>query len=623
MTYLHSSDAAECAKAIVDRVGRHVKIAVPIGIGKPVLLLDALYRLAEADRSLHLSIFTGLTLTRPSSKSTLEKRFVEPLMDRVLGSYREPLYVPALRSQSLPANIEVHEFFLQAGVWLKNAPVQQSYSSLNYSHVAAHLRRIGANTFAQAVAPPRPPSRRLSLSANTDVTLDMRDFIDACRKDGRPIVIAAEVNERLPFMPGDAEVEQKDADIVLEPARPHRDLFAVPKQPVTLQDYAMAIHAATLVKDGGTLQIGIGTFSDALTHALVLRHTRNEVFQRILNDLGGTRHRDAQTSPFERGLYGCTEMLVDGYLALLDAGILKRVIEDENGIPSVLEAGFFIGNDRFYKRLAEMPAERLALIRMRGISHTNTLGGDRAAKTKARQSAVFVNTAMTLTALGAVSSDATAEGQVVSGVGGQLDLVLQAHQLEGARSIIAVRATRRSGFKTMSNIVWSYANCTVPRSLRDVFVTEYGIADVRGKSDRDTVAAVVSLADGAFQQRLVDEAKRAGKLENSFRLEPRGNSAKSLEGKLAPYRESGELPLFPLGTEMSAIERRLLGPLGRLAAASPFELLKIFGRGLRRPAGTDEHEALERLSLDGPGSLRTLALRALVLGALHDARRGA
>ena len=62
----HNDQLADrCAEAIVDRVGKDVRLAVPIGIGKPLLLLNALYRMAEADRSIKLSIFTGLTLARP------------------------------------------------------------------------------------------------------------------------------------------------------------------------------------------------------------------------------------------------------------------------------------------------------------------------------------------------------------------------------------------------------------------------------------------------------------------------------------------------------------------------------------------------------------------------------
>jgi hypothetical protein len=71
-------DADLCAEAIVDRVGHDIRLAVPISIGKPILLIDALYRLAEADRRVHLAIFTGLTLARPQLRSSLQRRFAEP-----------------------------------------------------------------------------------------------------------------------------------------------------------------------------------------------------------------------------------------------------------------------------------------------------------------------------------------------------------------------------------------------------------------------------------------------------------------------------------------------------------------------------------------------------------------
>ena len=79
--------------------------------------------------------------------------------------------------------------------------------------------------------------------------------------------------------------------MLLEPSTPHYDLFAPPKEPVSLADYAMALHAATLIKDGGTLQLGIGSFADALAHALILRHTRNGEFRALLAKLGTPLHR--------------------------------------------------------------------------------------------------------------------------------------------------------------------------------------------------------------------------------------------------------------------------------------------------------------------------------------------
>ena len=616
-------DATRCAEAIIDRVGHDVRMAIPIGIGKPILLLNALYRLAEADRRVKLTLFTGLTLTRPRPRSTLERRFTEPLLDRLFATYPEPLYVAALREGRLPSNIAVNEFFLQAGVWLANEPVQRSYTSLNYSHVARHLEHAGTNVFAQLVAPHPAGDPRISLSSNTDVTLDVQTYIEARRRARQPIVTAAEINANLPYMLGPAEIERSQLDLVLEPDGQAYDLFAPPKEPVSLTDYAMGLYAATLIKDGGTLQIGIGSFADALTHALVLRHTNNGAFRALLDRLGAPLPAHAELGPFTIGLYGCTEMLVDGYLTLKRAGVLRRRVATPDGGHALLHAGFFIGNRQFYRDLKEMPAAELAEICMTGISYTNTLRGDTVRKMADRVDARFVNTAMTATLLGAVSSDALDDGRVVSGVGGQHDLVAMAHELPGARSIIAVRSTRRHGRRSASNLVWSYGNATVPRSLRDIIVTEYGIADAKGRSDRNTIAALLSVTDGAFQPRLQAQAQDAGKLERTFSLPSHAasNRPERITEALGSARREGLLPAFPLGSDMDETEQSLIGPLMLLKNADYGDLLRTVVAGLpAKGGGPTEAACLGRLSLAAPTGLREQALRVLVRGALRRHR---
>jgi acyl-CoA hydrolase len=610
-------DADRSAEAIVDRVGHDLRLAVPISIGKPILLIDALYRLAEADRRVELTIFTGLTLTRPRLRSSLERRFAEPLLDRLFAGCPEPLYAEALRQDRLPPNVHVNEFFLLAGASLANKRAQRSYISLNYSHVADYLESAETNVFAQLVAP-HPGGSRVSLSSNTDVTLDMLPYISRRRAE-KPTVFAAELNANLPYMPGEAELERTQFDVILEPGDQHYGLVAPPKQTVSLSDYAMALYAASLVKDGGTLQIGIGSFSDALTHALVLRHTKNADFRALLDKLGSPLPGCAELEPFSVGLYGCSEMLVDGFLALKNAGVLKRRVTALDGKPALLHAAFFIGNQAFYRQLREMPAEELAEICMTAISHTNTLRGDPARKRAERRHARFINTALTVTLLGAVSSDTLQDGRVISGVGGQHDLVTMAHELADARAIIAVRSTRHHGRQIRSNIVWTYANTTVPRSLRDIIVTEYGIADVRGKSDRDTIAAIIGIADGRFQRRLSAEAQRAGKLERSFFLpsSAAANNPERLEAALAPARRAGLLPAFPLGSDLSEVEESLAHPLLALKRAPYRELLRIFLAGLSGAPTSSEIPALERLGLAAPASLGEHGLRAFVAGALR------
>ena len=237
-----------------------------------------------------------------------------------------------------------------------------------------------------------------------------------------------------------------------------------------------------------------------------------------------------------------------------------------------------------------------------------------------RPHARFVNTAMVATLMGAVSSDQLEDGRVVSGPGGQHDLVAMAHELDGARSIIAVRSTRRQNRKTVSNIVWRYANATVPRALRDIIVTEYGIADLKGQSDRDTIAEMLGVADSAFQPSLIQDAQRVGKLERSFAvpLHAAANTAERIEQALGPARRDGLLPVFPLGSDMTDVEQALVGPLQVLKAADYATLLRAAVAGLGRAPSPREQAALDRLQLGQPASLADRAYRALVLGALRS-----
>ena len=152
-------------------------------------------------------------------------------------------------------------------------------------------------------------------------------------------------------------------------------------------------------------------------------------------------------------------------------------------------------------------------------------------------------------------------------------------------------------------------------------VTEYGIADLRGKSDRDVIVEMLKVADSAFQPGLIAAAKAAGKLERSFELPSAvaGNRAARIAAALASARRDGLLPEFPLGTEMTEVEQALTGPLMLLKSAGYADLVRTLAAGLARGPTAPERAALERLSLASAGSMRERAMRALVLGAL---RRG-
>ncbi len=89
---------------ILSKVGKHIVVGLPLGLGKANTLLNALYRRAERDSSITLEIYTALTLARPQLESDLERRFVDPLFKRLAGNYPELAYNRPLQEGILPAN---------------------------------------------------------------------------------------------------------------------------------------------------------------------------------------------------------------------------------------------------------------------------------------------------------------------------------------------------------------------------------------------------------------------------------------------------------------------------------------------------------------------------------------
>ncbi len=330
MALIHT-DVVRCVDAILAEAGPNIVLGLPIGIGKANHIANELYRRAAADRSIRLTIFTGLTLMKPSGGNALAKRFAGPLVERLFGGYPDLDYALAQRRSALPDNIRVHEFFLQAGAMLSSPSAQQDYVSLNYTHVARHLLGLGVNVIAQLLAPDPHGGPTYSLSSNTDVTLDVLPELLRRREAGQKIVITGQANRALPYMRGEAEFPASAFDHVLDAPDYEFPLFAPPKQPVSAADYAAALHVATTVKDGGTIQLGIGAFGDALAHILKLRHQRNAEFRELVACLGVGRncpHLTLELEPFDKGLYGASEMFVDGFLELYRAGILKRRVFD-------------------------------------------------------------------------------------------------------------------------------------------------------------------------------------------------------------------------------------------------------------------------------------------------------
>lgn len=598
---------------IIERVGNDIVLGLPLGLGKSCTIANALFQRASSTPELKLTILTALTLEAPAATNLLAKRFLEPIADNIFGRYPGLDYTKAARAGTLPDNIQIKEFFLSPGKWLKVPSAQQNYISVNYSHAIDALIAAGMNVIAQIVAEDTNDKhdKPLSLSCNPDITVDL---LNRRKQLPTPLLMVGEVHGKLPYMVGDAARENHDFDILFRPEDNGFELFKIPLEPVFLRDHAIGMQVAALVEDGGTLQIGIGAIGDAICFNLNRRHQHPHDFQRALRALQPQpMPLESTLERFDKGLYACTEMLVDGLLSLLETGVLKREVDG-----FAIHAGFFVGSPTFHQQLENLPVHLRHKIGMMPVSYTNTLSGQEQKKRRARTKARFVNSTMMMTLQGAAVSDGLDDGRVVSGVGGQHDFIQQAHQLPDARAILTLPATRTKGSDVHSNIVWSYGHTTIPRHLRDVVVTEYGIADLRHQTDEEVIKRMLAITDSRFQDELLAKAKAAGKIGKDYQLpkSQRHNTPHRLQQALRGF--SKQLPKFPIGSTFTPTEQTIAAALAYLSprASSKKVLLKLVWQGFNHKADDTTIAVLERLQLQQPKTMAERFYRRLVIGLL-------
>lgn len=706
----HSIEALlfDAVKTAIDVVGSNLVVGAPLGIGKPNPVLNAFYQYACQHPQIKLQLFTALSLAIPKAGKDLRGRFIKAFAQRHFGeNYPQLDYLAPQRQGKMPPNISLTEFYLQPASMLHKPFGQRHYISSNYTHVARDMQSRGVNVICHMVAARETDHGiEYSLSCNPDVTLDL---LDRLKLTGQRCFTIAMVNPDLPFMEGDALVNGDLFDIIIDKPELYHKTYAIPRGIVSAADHAIGLHASTLIRDGGTLQIGIGSLGDALCNALILRQENNSHYHHLIRALEYD-HDQAMTTnwgglaPFEKGLYAASEMFLDGFVHLYHAGILKRRVYDdiqlqeqinkgrvtehnsvqnilnlfESGLISkpltaqdvewlahwgvlkagvtlandyltidsyrvkadpsqcvknseqwqpllgtelnhgrVLHAAFFLGSRWFYDQLNNMSDDIRRLFAMCRVSRINQLYEGEAIDRVQRLESRFLNTCMKMTLLGAAVSDGLSDGQVISGVGGQYNFVAMAHALERGRSILMLRAVREGSSGPESNIVWEYPYITIPRHLRDIVITEYGIADLRGKTDEEVIQALIQISDARFQHQLMHQAQRAGKLDPSWHPEDwcQNNTPEQLQARIKRYQK--DLPEWPFGNDFSELEQIAFSGLRWLAAnrSHPIRLFQAWLRGFKAPDKPTQFRQASEI-LDFGTGLKDRLLRQLTLGAM-------
>jgi acetyl-CoA hydrolase len=281
--------------------------------------------------------------------------------------------------------------------------------------------------------------------------------------------IVAQVNKQMPFILGDTRIHVKDIDYFVEVDEP-LDEFTMASDPDDPVVEAIARNIADLIPDHATLQMGIGAVPDTVLHYLEGK-----------KDLGVH-----------------SELFSDGVMNLVEKGVITGAMKTLH--PGKITAGFVLGSRKLYKWLDRNPLVELQ--RTEYINDPCVIGKNY------RQ--VAINGAIEVDLTGQVCADSIGP-KLYSGVGGQMDFIYGASRSEGGMPILALPSTAKGGTQTrIVSMLKQGAGVVTSRNHVHWIVTEYGTADLYGKTIRQRAKALIQIAHPAFRGKLEQMATTLG-----------------------------------------------------------------------------------------------------------------
>jgi 4-hydroxybutyrate CoA-transferase len=278
-------------------------------------------------------------------------------------------------------------------------------------------------------------------------------------------VVIAQLNRAMPRTLGDSFVHVSQIDLGVEV-----DVEPYEVQPPPIGDVERQIgeHIAGLVPDGATLQMGIGAIPSAVGAALK-----------------GKR---------ELGIH--TELFTDVVVDLVESGAVTGARKEIN--PGKIVSAFTMGTRRLYGFLDDNP-----MIEMRPVDYTN----DTAVIRRFRRM-IAINSAIEIDLTGQVCADSIGS-RMYSGVGGQMDFIRGAALAEEGRAIIAFSSTAAGGAASrITSFLKPGAGVVTTRAHVETIVTEYGIAELHGRSIAERARALIAIAHPQFREELESAARR-------------------------------------------------------------------------------------------------------------------
>jgi acyl-CoA hydrolase len=307
-----------------------------------------------------------------------------------------------------------------------------------------------------AMASPMSEQGYFSLSLGTDYTM-------AAVAKARAVIL--EVNPNVPFAHGQCHIHISQVTAVVESSDPILEV-GLPK--IGAVQEAIGKYVADMIDDGATLQIGYGGIPDAVVMQLSSKH-----------DLGVH-----------------TEMIGDGILTLVEAGAITN--RKKTFMPGKMVATFALGSNKLYQFMHQNP-----MLEMHPVNFTNDpyLAGQ-------NDNLMSINASLQVDLLGQCGSESIAH-LPYSGTGGQVDFVRAANRSRGGKSFIVLPSTAKDN--TISRIVPTLTpgtHATTSKNDVNYVVTEYGVAQLRGKSAKQRAQELIAIAHPDFRAELREAANR-------------------------------------------------------------------------------------------------------------------
>ena len=325
-----------------------------------------------------------------------------------------------------------------------------------FSEIPSMVERgqIGADVL-MAMASPMDAHGYFSISLGADYSM-------ATIAKARAVLL--EVNPHVPFAYGNCHIHISQVTALVESSEPVLEVGLPKIGPV---QEAIGKYVSDFIEDGSTLQIGYGGIPDAVVMQLTHKH--------------------------DLGIH--TEMIGDGILSLVECGAVTN--RRKNYLPGKMIATFALGSSKLYRFMDRNPA-----LEIHPVDFTNdpALAGR-------NDNLIAINATMQIDLIGQCGSESLGFSPY-SGTGGQSDFVRAANRSRGGKAFIVLPSTAKDD--TISRIVPTLSPGThVSTSKNDInyVVTEYGVAQLRGKSAKQRAQELIGIAHPKFRQHLTEQAK--------------------------------------------------------------------------------------------------------------------